>query len=131
MPKQINPFLMFEGRAEEAMTFYTSTVKNSRIVNIDRYGPEGPGPEGSVRLARMTIAGLEVMCIDSPGKHAFTFTPATSFFVECESADELDALYAALSEGGEVMMPPDNYGFSRKFTWIGDRFGVSWQLNWA
>lgn len=131
MAKKLTPFLMYEGRAEEAMKFYVATIKNSRIDAIDRYGPEGPGPEGSVRVATMTLAGQPVMCIDSPGKHAFTFTPATSFFVECEGVEELDALFAALSEGGSIMMPPDNYGFSKKFTWVADRYGVSWQLNWA
>ena len=131
MAKKVTPFLVFEGRAEEAMKFYVATIKDSRIDTIDRYGPEGPGPEGSVRTATMTLAGQPVMCIDSPAKHAFTFTPATSFFVECETVEELDELYAALSEGGKELMPPDNYGFSKKFTWIADRFGVSWQLNWA
>jgi predicted 3-demethylubiquinone-9 3-methyltransferase (glyoxalase superfamily) len=69
------------------------------------------------------------MFIDSPAKHAFTFTPSFSFFVETESEDELRRLAAALGEGGSVMMPLGDYGFSRLFTWVSDRFGVSWQLN--
>jgi predicted 3-demethylubiquinone-9 3-methyltransferase (glyoxalase superfamily) len=130
MPKKITPFLMYEGRAEEAMNFYVSVLNDSRIESIERYGPQGPGPEGSVKLATMSLAGQEVMCIDSPAKHAFTFTAAASLFVECESLAEIDALFAALSEGGQVMMPPGNYGFSKKFAWLSDKFGVSWQLNW-
>ena len=69
------------------------------------------------------------MCFDSPVKHAFTFTPASSLFVECESEDEIDRIAAALGDGGAVLMPLADYGFSRRFTWLNDRFGVSWQLN--
>ena len=83
----------------------------------------------SPKVARFSVAGQTVMCIDSPARHAFTFTPAFSFFVDCESEDELVRLVSALSEGGQTYMPLDNYGFSRKFAWVGDRFGVSWQLN--
>ena len=70
------------------------------------------------------------MCIDSPVPHAFTFTPAFSFFVDVPSEAELRRLAAALGEGGGIMMPLANYGFSRLFTWLNDRYGVSWQLNW-
>jgi predicted 3-demethylubiquinone-9 3-methyltransferase (glyoxalase superfamily) len=75
------------------------------------------------------LAGQDVICIDSPIQHAFTFTPSMSLYVECEDEAELDGVFAQLAEGGEVMMPPDNYGFSSKFGWVSDRFGVSWQLN--
>jgi predicted 3-demethylubiquinone-9 3-methyltransferase (glyoxalase superfamily) len=61
--------------------------------------------------------------------HPFTFTPAMSLFVDCESEAELDAAFGTLSAGGQVLMPPSNYGFSAKFAWVSDRFGVSWQLN--
>ena len=71
------------------------------------------------------------MCIDSYVKHAFTFTPAMSLFVDCDTADELRRVTSALSEGGEVLMPLGDYGFSREFAWVSDRFGVSWQLNLA
>ena len=125
----IQPFLMFEGRAEEAMTFYVSLFPDAAVTDIVRYGPGQPGKEGTVLRAAFTLAGRSVMCIDSPAKHAFTFTPAFSFFVDCDSEDELRRLADALGEGGGVMMPLDNYGFSRLFTWISDRFGVSWQLN--
>ncbi len=80
-------------------------------------------------LASFSIAGQIFRCIDSHVSHGFTFTPSFSIFVECESEAELDRAFAALSEGGGVMMPPGNYGFSSKFAWLADRFGVSWQLN--
>jgi predicted 3-demethylubiquinone-9 3-methyltransferase (glyoxalase superfamily) len=71
------------------------------------------------------------MCIDSPVKHEFTFTPAMSLFVDCQSEDELKRLYSELAAAGSVLMPIENYGFSRRFAWVSDRFGVSWQLNLA
>jgi predicted 3-demethylubiquinone-9 3-methyltransferase (glyoxalase superfamily) len=130
MKTTVTPFLMFEGKAEEAMNLYVSAVPDSKIVDIKRYGPEGPGPEGSVFLARFTLAALPVMCIDSHVKHAFTFTPSNSLFVTCASEEELDRIAAILAEGGGWLMPIGNYGFSRKFGWFADRYGVSWQLNW-
>lgn len=129
MAKSATPFLMFEGRAEEAITFYTSVFPNARIEEIQRYGAGGPGKEGSVYRARFSIAGQDFQCIDSPVHHDFTFTPAISIFVTCESEAELDAVFMKLSEDGQVLMPPANYGFSAKFAWVADRFGVSWQLN--
>ena len=131
MQHRICPFLMFEGNAEEAMTFYISLFPGSEVTDIVRYGPGQAGAEGSVMKARFRLGEQAVMCIDSPMKHAFTFTPAFSFFVECESEEELGRLAAALAEGGTTLMPLGNYGFSRQFTWLNDRFGVSWQLNLA
>ncbi|MFO0808958.1 MAG: VOC family protein [Gemmataceae bacterium] len=129
MPRSVTTFLMFEGKAEEAMTFYVSLFPGSAVTQIERYGPGGPGPEGSVKKADFILAGHRMACIDSPMKHAFTFTPSVSLFIECEDEAELDRAFAALSEGGAVLMPPGNYGFSTKFVWLNDRFGVSWQLN--
>jgi predicted 3-demethylubiquinone-9 3-methyltransferase (glyoxalase superfamily) len=131
MPKSITTFLMFEGRAKEAMDLYMSLFPNSKIVQMSTYGPEGPGKEGSVIHAIFTINGQPVMASDSPVTHAFTFTPSTSFFVQCEDAAEFERLFPALSAEGLVLMPPDNYGFSQRFAWCNDRFGVSWQLNVA
>lgn len=129
MSEKIRPFLMFEGRAEEAMSFYVSLFPGSAVNDIVRYGADQPGKEGSVMRANFTLAGQSVICIDSPIQHAFTFTPSFSFFVECKSEDEFDGHCAALAEGGEWLMAPANYGFSRKFGWLNDRFGVSWQVN--
>jgi predicted 3-demethylubiquinone-9 3-methyltransferase (glyoxalase superfamily) len=128
MASSVTPFLMFEGAAETAMNFYVTLFQGS-VKRIQRYGPGEPGKEGSVKRADFSIAGQNVICIDSPIKHAFTFTPSVSLFVECESEAEPDAAFGKLSEGGSVLMPAANYGFSAKFAWVNDRFGVSWQLN--
>lgn len=130
MPK-ITTFLMFEGNAEAAMNFYMSLFADSKIVSIQRYGKEGPGPEGSVVHAIFALNGQEFMCIDSPAKHAFTFTPATSLFVTCDSAAEVDSLFAKLSEGGQVLMPLDTYPFAKRYGWCNDRFGMSWQISFS
>jgi predicted 3-demethylubiquinone-9 3-methyltransferase (glyoxalase superfamily) len=129
MPKSMRPFLMFEGNAEQAMNLYVSVFPGAAILEITRYGAGEPGPEGSVKLASFSVAGQTVLCIDSPVKHAFTFTPASSLFVECETEEEIGRIAAALGDGGAVLMGLAGYGFSRKFTWLNDRFGVSWQLN--
>ncbi|SEM23559.1 Glyoxalase superfamily enzyme, possibly 3-demethylubiquinone-9 3-methyltransferase [Pseudoxanthomonas sp. GM95] len=132
MAKSLIPQLMFQDHdAEAAMTLYVSLFADSRIEEITRYGAQGPGKEGSVVRARFTVAGQALACIDSPAKHAFGFTPSMSLFVECQDAEELERAWAALIEGGTAMMPLDNYGFSQRFGWLADRFGVSWQLNLA
>jgi predicted 3-demethylubiquinone-9 3-methyltransferase (glyoxalase superfamily) len=125
----VRPLLLFEGQAEEAIRFYASLIPGSEIVDIVRCGPGGPGKEGTVMRAEVSLAGQRVLCTDSFIKHAFTFTPAVSLFVECASDEEIVRLADALGEGGATLMPLDNYGFSRRFTWVNDRFGVSWQLN--
>ena len=125
----IQPFLMFEGKAEEAMNFYVSLFPNAKVVNIERYGPNRAGAEGSVMKASFSIGNQTVLCTDSIVKHTFSFTPAFSFFVDCRSEEEIGRIYAALSAGGTELMPLGEYGFSRKFSWINDRYGVSWQLN--
>lgn len=120
---------MFEGNAREAMSLYASVLPGVRVERIERYSPAGPGPEGTVKLARVDVNGHRLMFSDSFVKHGFTFTPSVSLFVDFASADELDAAFAKLSEGGKVFMPVGNYGFSPRFGWCADRFGVSWQLN--
>jgi predicted 3-demethylubiquinone-9 3-methyltransferase (glyoxalase superfamily) len=120
--------LMFEGMAEKAMDSYVSLIPGSEVKQITRYRPGEPG-EGTVKMATFTLAGREFICIDSPIKHDFTFTPSVSLFLECESEAVFDGIFRQLSDGGTVLMPPDNYGFSSKFGWTKDRFGVSWQLN--
>lgn len=124
------PFLMFQGDAKAALDFYVNTIPNSRILSIDLYGPGEAGAEGSVKMARVSIGGLEVVSNDSIVKHDFTFTPSLSLFITFNSEAELDAAAKALADDGSVLMPLGNYGFSSKFTWISDRFGVSWQLRY-
>jgi predicted 3-demethylubiquinone-9 3-methyltransferase (glyoxalase superfamily) len=127
----VRPFLMFQGKAEEALRFYVSLFPGAEVLELVRYGPNQPGAEGSVMKARFSIGKLVVLCIDSAVKHEFTFTPAFSLYVDCVSEEQIRHLYTELSSGGATFMPLDNYGFSRKFAWLSDRFGVSWQLNMA
>lgn len=127
-------FLMFSGpqfgKAEEAMNFYMSLFSNSGMKSIERYGVNDPGGrEGTVKHAVFMLAGQEYMAIDSSYDHGFNFTPSMSIFVQAASEAELDNLFQQLSESGFVMMAPGSYGFSKKFAWVADRFGVSWQLN--
>ncbi len=129
MAKSVTPFLMFEGSAEAAANLYVSLFRDSSIEMIERYGPGENGAEGNVKQCHFIVAGLRLRCFDSPVSHAFTFTPSMSLFVDCESEAELDAAFTTLSTDGKVLMPPANYGFSSKFAWVSDRFGVSWQLN--
>ena len=129
MAQKIKTFLMFEGRCEQAMNFYVSLFAGAAITGVRRYGSEGPGKEGSVMQATFSLAGQTFMCIDSPVKHEFTFTPAMSLFVDCADEPEIDTLFAKLSEGGQVLMPLGQYPFASKFGWVSDQFGVSWQLN--
>ena len=123
------PFLMFTGKAEEAMDFYVSLFPTAKVDNVSLYGHGEPGAEGSVKVATFSLNGQKVMCSDSPVEHDFTFTPSISLFVSCTTDEELDRYVEPLSKDGKVLMPPDNYGFSTKFAWLEDRFGVSWQLN--
>ncbi|WP_423798090.1 VOC family protein [Neobacillus sp. SAB-20_R2A] len=128
--EKVTPFLMFqEGNAEEAMNFYTSIIEDSQITSIVRYGANAAGPEGTVMQATFTLKGQEFRCIDSFVKHQFSFTPSFSIFLTCNTEEELDFLYEKLLEGGQALMPLNNYGFSKKFGWVNDRFGVSWQIN--
>ena len=128
-PSSIATFLMFEGRAEEAMNLYVSLFEGSTIDSIVRYGPNEDGREGTVMHASFTLKGQPFMCIDSAVSHGFSFTPSISLFVTCDSAAEFDRLFASLSEGGAVLMPPYSSPVSEQFAWLQDRFGVSWQLN--
>ncbi len=127
--EKVIPFLMFQdGKAEEAMSFYTSLIEDSEITSIARYGANEAGEEGTVFQATFSLKGQEFFCIDSHVKHQFSFTPSFSIYVTCDSEEELDNLFQKLSEGGQALMPLGNYGFSKKFGWLNDRFGVSWQL---
>ena len=129
MARKVTPHLMFEGAAEEAMNFYVSLFEGAEITHIERWGPGEPGAEGSFKRATFRLKDQELICLNSPVQHGFTFTPSFSLFVECESEAELDELFSKLADGGAVLMPPANHGFSTRFCWLNDRFGVSWQLN--
>ncbi len=111
------------------MRYYVSLFEDGEIISVERYGPEGGAPEGTLFLGVFQINGQSVRCTDSSIQHDFSFTPAISLFVDCSSEEEIVRMVAMLQQGGEAMMPLDDYGFSKKFAWIQDRYGVSWQLN--
>ena len=130
MKGQIATFLTFQKEdAEQAMNFYIGLFDNSEIVHLNRWGKEGPGKEGTIMNATFHLNGKTFMCSDSPPIHDWDFTPAVSHYVECEDESEIERLFTKLSENGKVMMPLGNYGFSQKFAFVEDKFGVSWQLN--
>jgi predicted 3-demethylubiquinone-9 3-methyltransferase (glyoxalase superfamily) len=114
--QKITPFLWFDGKAEEAMNFYTSIFKNSKIGRITRYGDGGPGPKGTVMSATFQLHGQEFMALN--GGSQFRFSPAISFFVNCETQEEVDELWEKLAAGGE----------KQRCGWLKDKFGLSWQI---
>ena len=114
--QKITPFLWFDGKAEEAMNFYISIFKNSKVGRVTRYGEAGPGPKGTVMSATFQLEGQEFMALN--GGPQFTFTPAISFFVNCETQQEVDELWEKLIEGGKK----DRCG------WLKDKYGLSWQI---
>lgn len=120
---------MFTGQGSAALDLYTQVFPSFRVERIERYAAGEMGAEGTVKRAHASFAGHVITVIDSPPVHAFTFTPSISLFVDFDSAADLDAAFATLSDGGHVFMPLNAYGFSRRFGWCADRFGVSWQLN--
>lgn len=113
---KITPFLWFDTQAEEAMNFYVSIFKNSKIVNVSRYGEGGPGPAGSVMSGSFQLEGQDFMVLNG-GPH-FHFTPAISLFVSCKTQEEVDELWGKLLEGGEA----------QQCGWLKDKFGLSWQI---
>src|SRR5580693_2870358 len=114
--QKITPFLWFDGKAEEAATFYVSIFRNSKILNVSRYGEAGPGPKGTVMVVSFQIEGQNFMTLNG-GPH-YTISPAISFFVDCETQAEVDELWEKLSAGGSEV----------QCGWLTDKFGVSWQI---
>lgn len=132
----IRPMLMFSGeqhgRAHDAITLYLSVFPRSQLISINHYGSDSPlGPEGTVQLAHFELNGQPFMAMDSAEAHGFNFTPSVSFFVTVDDLDAFDSVINGLSEGGQMLMPRGNYGFSEQFAWFNDRFGVSWQLSYG
>jgi predicted 3-demethylubiquinone-9 3-methyltransferase (glyoxalase superfamily) len=114
--QKITPFLWFDNNLKDAVNFYTSVFKHSRVVSITRYGEAGPGPVGTVMSATFELEGQEFMALN--GGPQFKFTEAVSFFVSCETQDEIDELWDKLSEGGQ----------KGRCGWLKDKFGLSWQI---
>ncbi|QJD84573.1 VOC family protein [Cohnella herbarum] len=123
--QKVTTFLTFSGEAEEAMNFYADVFDESRVVSLIRQA------NGKVLHATFTVKNHLFMCIDSPIKHEWTFTPGVSLFVNCDSGEEIERVFEKLSDGGQVRMPLSDSPFSEKFGWVDDRYGVSWQLNLA
>lgn len=130
MKNQIKTFLTFQdNNAENAMNFYVDLFDNSKIISVQRWEKGSPGEEGKIMVASFHLNGSLFMCSDSPPIHNWGFTPAVSNYIDCENEKELERLFSKLSENGTVTMPLNNYGFSQKFGWVIDQFGISWQLN--
>ncbi len=114
--QKITPFLWFDGKAEEAANFYVSVFKNSKILNVVRYGEAGPGPKGSAMVVSFEIEGQKFSALN--GGPQYTFSPAISFLVDCETQPEVDELWTKLTVGGKEV----------QCGWLTDKFGVSWQI---
>ncbi len=118
-----------DNNAENAMNFYVGLFDNSKIINLQRWGKDAPVEEGRIMQATFELDGNLFMCSDNPPIHNWDFTPAVSNYIECDTREKMEKLFSKLSENGKVTMPLDNYGFSQRFGWVIDQFGVSWQLN--
>ena len=114
--QKITPFLWFDSQAEDAMKFYTSIFKNSKIGRVTRYGDAGPGPKGTAMSVTFELEGQEFMALN--GGPQFKFSPAISFFVNCKTQEEIDELWEKLSAGGKT----------ERCGWLTDKFGLSWQV---
>jgi predicted 3-demethylubiquinone-9 3-methyltransferase (glyoxalase superfamily) len=123
--QKITTCFMFNGKAEEAMNFYTSVFDRSEINNVFHH------EDGTVLYATFTLKGQTFMAIDNSNKQEHPFTPAMSLFVTCDSEEEINRVFEQLSQDGKVLMPLAAYPFSEKFGWVEDKYGVSWQLNLA
>jgi predicted 3-demethylubiquinone-9 3-methyltransferase (glyoxalase superfamily) len=114
--QKITPCLWYDNQAEEAVEFYVSLFKNSKITNISRYSDAGPGVPGSVMVVAFQLEGLDFIALN--GGPVYHFTEAISLSVDCESQAEVDTLWEKLSEGGE----------KSQCGWLKDRYGLSWQI---
>lgn len=127
---QIATFLTFQKEdAERAMNFYVSLFEDAKIIDIQRWGKASSSKEGTIMYASFKLKDQLFMCSDSPAIHKWGFTPAISIYLECNDETEQKRLFTSLSEKGTVLMPLNNYGFSKQFGFVQDQFGVSWQLN--
>ncbi|MGH1417720.1 MAG: VOC family protein [Hyphomicrobiaceae bacterium] len=125
----VSTHLMFqEGKAQAALDLYASVFSGFKVVSVEKYGTND-GTPGLVKIAEVDFSGQQLVVIDSPIRHEFDFTPSVSLFVNFDGAVDLDRAFEELVVGGEVKMPLDDYGFSQRFGWLTDRFGMSWQLN--
>lgn len=122
----MRPFITIEKRAQEALDFYETIFPSFSLHSLKHH--DEPHSD-LIMLATFTIKGQEVMISDSFVSHEWGITPGISFFITLENEEELHSLASAISDQGKVYMPAGNYGFSKLFAWVEDRFGVNWQLN--
>jgi predicted 3-demethylubiquinone-9 3-methyltransferase (glyoxalase superfamily) len=125
----VSTHLMFQGgKAQAAVDLYASVLPGFTVLSVEKYGPGDP-TAGLIKIAKVDFLGHSLIVIDSPVPHKFDFTPSMSLFVDFDQAADLDRAFNRLVDGGDVKMPLGDYGFSRRFGWVTDRFGVAWQLN--
>jgi predicted 3-demethylubiquinone-9 3-methyltransferase (glyoxalase superfamily) len=125
----MTPFVMFQGGIEHvALDYWASIVPDSRFETCELFGPDRPGPEGTIKRAVIMIGGQRVMAYDSFIERGFGFTPSHSFFLACGDEPEIDRLFDALNEDGRILMRLGDYSWSQTFGWLEDSFGVAWQL---
>lgn len=122
----MRPFITIEQRAQEALDFYSATFPSFVLHSLQHHAEPH---DALIMLATFSIRGQELMISDSPIEHEWGITPGVSFFLDVDNETSLLSLAEQLSEEGKVMMPPGNYGFSKQFAWVEDRFGINWQLN--
>lgn len=144
----LTPFLMFEGKAQEAIDLYTSIIPRSSVEMIQHFDPEEAkqtteavasethpavdANNGLVMMSVLMLDGMRLIINDSPIQHQFTFTPATSLYFDTKDLAEYEAVLAGLSDGGTFLMEDrDDYGFAARFAWLNDRLGVSWQIAYS
>lgn len=123
--KSATTFLMFQGQAHNALEQYKQWFPELSVESLTYVENTQ-----QIAMAEIVLKGMKIKLNDSPIKHNFSFTPAISIFLECETQEEIKSLTKQILDGGQALMPLDNYGFSKQFSWIQDRFGVSWQLTY-
>jgi predicted 3-demethylubiquinone-9 3-methyltransferase (glyoxalase superfamily) len=125
---KVSTFVMFQGQAQQAIDLYSELFAGFKVQQLQHYDESDDGPR-RVRHATIDFERHNLVFTDSPVSHDFGFTPAVSLFINFATDAELERVFTRLAEGGEVLMPIDDYGFSARFGWLNDRFGLSWQLN--
>ncbi len=129
MDQKINVSLMFKENSEEAINFYTSIFKDSEITHVSYYDETEDNSKKRVSFGRLKLGGQEILFMDSSIEDDFVFTPSISLYLNCYNEEEIDMLFEKLSQNGKVLIPLDIYDFSRKYGWLEDKYGISWQLN--
>lgn len=122
----MRPFITIEKRAQEALDFYENIFPSYSLISLNHHAEPH---QDLVMLAVFSIKEQEIMISDSFVSHDWGITPGISFFMDLDSEEELHIISKVLADGGKVHMPADNYGFSKQFVWVEDKFGVNWQMN--